>query len=138
MRLTLLSDQSDEQPFAGAALELFVDWSGRETDAAVLTEVLVGLADHADPRADAALLPYDSHPDVRVRRAVASASDMWSRSFSPVIQETLPGLMTDPDAEVRQRACRTVADGRSRDPALADGMAELLDDPVRQVRVVAV
>ncbi|WP_381561014.1 HEAT repeat domain-containing protein [Streptomyces eurythermus] len=48
------------------------------------------------------------------------------------------GLMTDPDAEVRQRACRTVADGRSRDPALADGMAELLDDPIRQVRVVAV
>ncbi|MET7608124.1 ankyrin repeat domain-containing protein [Streptomyces avermitilis] len=138
LRLTHLFDQSNEEPFAGPALELFVDWSGGETDAAVLTELLVGLGDHADPRADAALLPYDSHPDVRVRRAVASAFDMWSRAFSPVIRETLLDLMTDPDAEVRQRACHTVADGKDRDPALADGMAELLDDPIRQVRVVAV
>ncbi|MGV9628838.1 hypothetical protein [Streptomyces sp. NPDC003487] len=73
-----------------------------------------------------------------MRRAVASAFDMWSRALSPVTRKTLLGLMTDPDAEVRQRACRTVADGKDRDPALADSMAELLDDPIRQVRVVAV
>ncbi|MGW0699650.1 HEAT repeat domain-containing protein [Streptomyces sp. NPDC002867] len=138
LRLTHLFDTSDEESFAGPALELFADRSGRERDAAVLTEVLVGLSEHVDPRADAALLPYADHPDVRVRRAVASGFSTWPTAFSPAVQDALLDLMTDPDAEVRQRACRTVADGEDRDPALADAMATLLDDVIRQVRVAAV
>ncbi|MFH9426182.1 HEAT repeat domain-containing protein [Streptomyces sp. NPDC017529] len=54
------------------------------------------------------------------------------------MREALLGLMSDPDAEVRQRACQTVADGHDRDPAFADAMAGLLDDEIRAVRVAAV
>jgi hypothetical protein len=138
VRLTHLFDESDEDPFAGPTLELFLDWSRREKDAAVLTEVLVGLSEHVDPRADTALLPHVGHTDVRVRRAVAGGFHTWSRAFSPDIQKALLDLMNDPDAGVRLRACRTVGDGQDRDPALADAMAALLDDAARQVRVAAV
>jgi hypothetical protein len=47
-------------------------------------------------------------------------------------------LMMDTDEAVRQHACRAVAEGRARDPVLADAMAALLDDPARRVRVTAV
>lgn len=137
VRLTHLFDTSDEEPFAGPTLELFLDWSCQERSAAVLTEVLTGLGEQADPHIDTALLPHASHTDVRVRRAVASGFHMWSPSFSPDIRQALLALMTDPDAEVRQRACRTVADAQDRDPALADAMAALLDDTDRRVRVAA-
>ncbi|MFF1834805.1 hypothetical protein ACFVXE_11455 [Streptomyces sp. NPDC058231] len=41
LRLTHLFDDSDEDPFAGPALDIFTDWSTRETD---------GLALHNDER----------------------------------------------------------------------------------------
>ncbi|MFF5808715.1 hypothetical protein [Streptomyces sp. NPDC012746] len=65
LRLTHLFDDSDEDAFAGPALDMFTDWSAEETDLAVLTEVLVALGEHNDPRAEAALLPHAGHPDVR-------------------------------------------------------------------------
>ena len=101
-------------------------------------EVLTGLAEHADPRGDAALLPHAAHPDRRVRHAVAFGFDRWAPVFAPAVRKTLLDLMADPDADVRQGACRTVADGRDRAPELADAMAALLDDESRPVRVAAV
>ncbi|TXS74484.1 HEAT repeat domain-containing protein [Streptomyces sp. sk2.1] len=138
LRLTHLFDDSDEDRFAGPALELFLDRSARERDGAVLAEVLTGLAEHADPRGDAALLPHAAHPDRRVRHAVAFGFDRWAPVFAPAVRKTLLDLMADPDADVRQGACRTVADGRDRAPELADAMAALLDDESRPVRVAAV
>jgi hypothetical protein len=138
LRLTHLFDESDEQPFADPALDLFLDWSSRETEVPVLTEVLVGLSEHPGPRTDAALLPYAGHPDVRPRRAVASGFASGPLGFSALVREALLDLMADPDAEVRECACRTVTVGSDRDPALADAMAALLDDPVRRVRLAAV
>ncbi|MEV5198441.1 HEAT repeat domain-containing protein [Streptomyces sp. NPDC053720] len=138
LRLTHLFDDSEEDRFAAPALELFLDWSAEETDDAVLTELLTGLADHADPRGDEALLPHAAHPDPRVRRAVASGFDRWSPSFSATVRKALVDLMSDPDAEVRRGACRTVADGRDRAPELAGAMAALLDDTSRPVRAAAV
>ncbi|MEV6053658.1 HEAT repeat domain-containing protein [Streptomyces sp. NPDC052107] len=100
--------------------------------------MLVGLSEHPGPRADAALLAYVGHPDPRPRRAVASGFASGPLGFPAAVRKALVDLMADPDAEVRESACRTVAEGRDRDPVLADAMAALLDDPVRRVRVAAV
>ncbi|MCF3136107.1 HEAT repeat domain-containing protein [Streptomyces olivochromogenes] len=137
-RLTHLFDGSEEDPFAGPALELFVDWSSQENDVGVLTQVLAGVSEHGDPRADAALLPYAGHPDVRIRRAVASGFNRWVPAFSAAAREALLAHMTDPDSMVRELACRTVADAKDRDPALADAMAALLGDAEPEVRGAAV
>ncbi|MFD2684083.1 ankyrin repeat domain-containing protein [Streptomyces phyllanthi] len=138
LRLTHLFDDSDEDRFAGPAVELFLDWAGREQDAAVLATVLTGLGELCDPRGDAALLPHAAHPETAVRRAVANGLSGWTHGFSPAVREALLILMTDPDTDVRQFACHTVAVGKDRTPALADAMAALLDDAVRRVRVTAV
>ncbi|MFB7447573.1 HEAT repeat domain-containing protein [Streptomyces sp. NPDC056194] len=140
LRLTHLFDDSDEDAFAGPALDLFTDWSTEEEDLAVLTEVLVALGERSDPRADAALLGYVGHPDAQVRCAVARGLVPWSEPpvFSGDVREALLVLMTDPDAVMRRSACFTVAQGRDRDLVFADAMAALLDGADRQVQVVAV
>ncbi|MEU3727449.1 HEAT repeat domain-containing protein [Streptomyces sp. NPDC031705] len=140
LRLTHLLDDRDEDVFGGPALELFTAWSAEEADPAVLTEVLTALGDHADPRADAALLPHAGHPDPRVRGAVARGLGSWSRSAasSADVRGVLLVLMTDVDPRVRRDACLTVARGGDRAPVLADAMAALLDDADRQVRLAAV
>ncbi|MEV4943252.1 hypothetical protein [Streptomyces zaomyceticus] len=140
LRLTHLLDDSDEDAFAGPALDLFTDWSTEEEDLTVLTEVLVALGEHAVPRADAALLAYACHSDAGVRRAVAQGLTSWSEppGFPGDVREALLVLMTDVDAVVRRSACLTVAGGRDRDVVFADAMAALLDDADRRVRLVAV
>ncbi|MFF5537145.1 ankyrin repeat domain-containing protein [Streptomyces cinerochromogenes] len=140
LRLTHLFDDSDEDAFAGPALDIFTDWSAEETDLAVLTEVLVALGEHPGPRAEAALLPHAGHPDARVRRAVAQGLSAWSSPpvFSGAARAALRELMADKEAVVREYACLTVADARDRDPALADALAALLDDTDRRVQAVVV
>ncbi|MEV6582741.1 HEAT repeat domain-containing protein [Streptomyces sp. NPDC051582] len=140
LRLTHLFDDSDEDAYAVPALDVFIHWSGEETDVAVLTEVLVALAEHCDLRAEAALLPYTVHPDARVRRAVVGGfSDLGSPpAFSGDARAALLRLMADPDARVRKAACHNVAGGRDHDPVFAEAMAALLDDPDRLVRLSAV
>ncbi|MFD9407001.1 HEAT repeat domain-containing protein [Streptomyces sp. NPDC059989] len=140
LRLTHLFDDSDEDAFAGPALDLFTDWSTEEEDLAVLAEVLVALGEHGDPRADAALLPYAGHPDARLRCAVARGLGTWPElpAFSASARAALLVLMTDTDTVVRRSACLAVAEGRDRDPVFTDAMAALLDDADRRVRVVAV
>ncbi|MFE7477934.1 HEAT repeat domain-containing protein, partial [Streptomyces sp. NPDC057575] len=135
-----LFDDSDEDAFAGPALDLFTDWSAEETDLTVLTEVMVALGEHRDPRAEAALLPHAGHPDARVRRAVAQGLSALSSppAFSGDARTALLGLMTDPEAVVRETACRVVAEGRDHDPVFADAMAAVLDDTDRLVQLAAV
>ncbi|WP_326742065.1 HEAT repeat domain-containing protein [Streptomyces sp. NBC_01768] len=138
LRLTHLFDESEEDRFAAPTLELFLNRSAQEQDAAVLTELLTGLAEHADPRGDERLLSCAGHPDPRVRHAVAFGFDRWAPAFSAAVRKALVDLMADPDADVRQGACRTVADSKDRAPELAEAMAALLDDTSRPVRVSAV
>ncbi|MER7520704.1 ankyrin repeat domain-containing protein [Streptomyces sp. NPDC126499] len=138
LRLTHLFDDRDEDPFAAPALRLFTDWAAVEKDPVVLAEVLVGLSEQPGPHVDAALLPHAGHDDARVRHAVAAGFDGHAPAFAPAVRDTLLALMTDPDPDVRRRACNTVASGKDRAPALADAMAALLDDPDRRVRVAAV
>uniref|UniRef100_A0AAU2JJ66 HEAT repeat domain-containing protein n=1 Tax=Streptomyces sp. NBC_00049 TaxID=2903617 RepID=A0AAU2JJ66_9ACTN len=140
LRLTHLFDGSDEDAFASPALDLFTDWSTREEDLAVLTEVLVALGDHCDPRAAAALVPYAGHADAGVRRAVARGFGTWPEApaFLGDVRDAVLALMTDMDTEVRCAACLTVAQSGDRDPAFADAMAALLDDADRRVQVTAV
>lgn len=140
LRLIHLFDDSDEDAFAGPALDLFTGWAAAETDVAVLTEVLVALGDHRDPRAEAALVPHAGHPDARVRRAVAQGLGVLSclPAFSCAARTVLPGLMADPDAVVRETACRVVAEGRDHDPVFADALAAALDDTDRPVQLAAV
>lgn len=140
LRLTHLLDDSEEGAFAGAALDIFTDWSAEETDFAVLAEVLVALGEHIDPRAEAALLPHASHTDARVRCAVAQGFSAWSSppAFSGNARTALLRLMTDPDTLVRKTACHTVAVGRDKEPVLADAMTALLDDADRLVQLAAV
>ncbi|WP_406364899.1 HEAT repeat domain-containing protein [Streptomyces sp. NBC_01546] len=140
LRLTHLFDDSDEDAFAGPALDLFTDWSTEEEDLAVLTEVLVALGEHGDPRADAALTPYAGHPDAGVRCAVARGFGTCPETpaCTDDVREALLVLMTDMDSVVRRAACLTVAEGRDHDPVFADAMAALLDDTDRRVQVTAV
>lgn len=140
LRLLHLFDDSDEDAFAGPALDLFTGWAAAETDVAVLTEVLVALGEHSDPRAEAALLPHAGHPDARVRRAVAQGLHVSSSppALSGDARTALLGLMADPDAVVRKTACRVVAEGRDHDPVFADAMAAVLDDTDRLVQLAAV
>ncbi|MFJ6486700.1 MULTISPECIES: HEAT repeat domain-containing protein [unclassified Streptomyces] len=140
LRVTHLLDPSDEDAFAGPALNMFTEWSAEETDLAVLTEVLVALGEHIDPRAEVALLPHAGHSDAGVRRAVAQGFSEWSSppAFSGDARTALLRLMTDPDAVVRKTACCVVAEGRDHDPNFADAMAAVLDDTNRLVRLAAV
>ncbi|MFI6892565.1 HEAT repeat domain-containing protein [Streptomyces sp. NPDC050256] len=140
LRLTHLFDDNEADTFAGPALDIFTAWSTREPDPLVLAEVLRALGDHADARANAALLPYAGHPDGDVRRAVASGLGTWFEppAFSDDVRETLLVLMTDADTAVRLAACHTVGDSRDRAPALADAMSVLLEDGDRKVRITAV
>ncbi|MGW3387866.1 ankyrin repeat domain-containing protein [Streptomyces cinereoruber] len=140
LRLTHLFDDSDEDAFAGPALDMFTDWSAEETDLSVLTEVLVALGEHIDPRAEATLLPHAGHPDARVRRAVAQGLSALSSppAFSGDARTALLGLIADPDAVVRKTACRVIAEGRDHDPVFADAMAAVLDDTDRLVQLAAV
>ncbi|TRV72647.1 hypothetical protein FKN01_29545 [Streptomyces sp. 130] len=139
LRLTHLFDNSDEDAFAGPALDLFTDWAATETDVSVLTEVLVALGEHSASRAEAALLPHASHPDARVRRAVAEGLHASSSppAYTGDARAALLALMDDPDAVVRKTACRVVAEGRDHDPVFADAMAALLDDTDRLVQLAA-
>ncbi|WP_405660133.1 HEAT repeat domain-containing protein [Streptomyces sp. NBC_01166] len=140
LRLTHLFDGSDEDAFAGPALDTFTGWSAEETDPAVLAEVLVALGEHSGPRAEAALLPHAGHHETRVRRAVARGLGAWPSppAFSGAVRTALRELMRDPEAGVRQDACLTFADGKDHDPVLIDAMAALMDDDDRHVRVIAV
>ncbi|MFF1777892.1 HEAT repeat domain-containing protein [Streptomyces virginiae] len=140
LRCTHLLDWSDEDAFADPALDMFTSWSAEETDLAVLTEVLVALGEHRDPRAEVSLLPHAGHPDARVRRAVAQGLSALSSppAFSGDARTALLRLMADPDAEVRKTACRVVAEGREHDPVFADAMAAVLDDSDRLVQLSAV
>ncbi|MER6430433.1 HEAT repeat domain-containing protein [Streptomyces sp900105245] len=140
LRLTHLFDGSDEDPFAGPALDVFTDWGAEEPDASVLREVLVALGEHPGPRAEEAILPHAGHREARVRWAAAYGLSAWTSppAFSGPAREALLQLLNDPEPEVRQRACLTVAEGRDRDPALADVLAALLDDTDRRIQVVAV
>ncbi|MFI5548024.1 HEAT repeat domain-containing protein [Streptomyces sp. NPDC051815] len=142
LRLTHLFDGSDEDAFAVPALEVFTPWSAEETDLTVLTEVLVALGDHSDPRAEAALLPHAAHADGRVRLAVASGCTGDPRSSPPAFSDdartALLTLMTDPDPVVRKTACLTVAEYRDSHPALAEALAAALYDTDRPVRLAAV
>ncbi|MFJ4900837.1 HEAT repeat domain-containing protein [Streptomyces sp. NPDC088727] len=135
-----LFDTRDEDAFAGPALDLFTGWAAAEPDIAVLTEVLVALGEHSDPRAEAALLPHAGHHDARVRRAVAQGLSALSSppAFSGDARTALLGLMADPDAVVRKIACRVVAEGRYHDPVFADAMAAVLDDTDRLVQLAAI
>lgn len=140
LRLTHLFDDSDAEAFAGPALDIFIDWSTKETDLTVLTEVLNALGEHTDSRADAALLAYAGYPDGGVRCAVAAGFGTESElpAFSDDVREALLVLMTDVDTAVRRGACLTVGQGRDRAPVLVEAMAALLDDADRQVQVAAV
>jgi hypothetical protein len=140
LRLTHLFDDSDADTFAGPALDIFTDWSRKETDLAVLTEVLNALGEHTDSHAQEALLAYAGHPDGGVRRAVAAGLGTWCEPSAPSdgVREALLVLMTDVDTAVRREACLTVGQGRDRAPVLAEAMAALLGDADRQVQVAAV
>ncbi|WP_330300227.1 hypothetical protein [Streptomyces sp. NBC_00503] len=141
LRLTHLFDDSDEDAFAAPALDLFIDWSTGEKDLAVLTEVLVAIGEHNDPRAGAALIPYVAHRDAGVRCAVARGCSTWQEvptAFPGDVREALLVLMADADPVVRQAACLTVAEGRDRYPDFAGAMAALLGDTDRRVQVTAV
>lgn len=71
----------------------------REDNLAVLIEVLVTLGEHADPRADTALLAHAGHPEPRVRGAVARGVGTWCESpaFRDEVSEAPLVLITDMD-----------------------------------------
>ncbi len=109
LRLTHLLDDSDEDAFAGPALDMFTDWSA--------------------PRGGGPSAPRQPSRCPSAARGGARFSE-WSSppAFSGDARAALLRLMTDPDPVVRKTACHTVAGGGTGIPSGTDAMASVLDD----------
>ncbi|MFF4316915.1 HEAT repeat domain-containing protein [Streptomyces sp. NPDC001507] len=85
--------------------EFLAAWAAEETDGEMLAKVLDVFTGHDHPDQEAIFLRYAGHPDPRVRREVPYA--LWGDHGprSPAARAALLTLMSDPDAEVRLRAC---------------------------------
>ncbi|MCN9242310.1 HEAT repeat domain-containing protein [Streptomyces sp. RY43-2] len=85
--------------------ELLAAWAAEKTDGEILAKVLAAFTEHDHPDQEAIGLRHADHPDPRVRREVPYALCVECTPRTPEARTALRGLMVDPDAEVRLRAC---------------------------------
>ncbi|MET9417253.1 HEAT repeat domain-containing protein [Streptomyces klenkii] len=133
LRLALLFDESDDDSFERPIVDLFLSWAAEEDDPRVMRPLAAGLADALDPRAEQALHTLIHHCDPEVRRWALSGLTSPAVSGDP---EALAAALTctrDPDAAVREQACRALTGSR----APADALAACLTDEAEAVRVTA-
>ncbi|MFD4347665.1 HEAT repeat domain-containing protein [Streptomyces coelicoflavus] len=112
-----------DSPSAERESGILADWATRETDGAVLAEVLEAFAEYDHPDMEAAGLRHAAHPDPRVRLRAATVLDASEEARSPGARAALLALLGDPDTRVRLEACRA---GRRDDALLAPAAEELV------------
>ncbi|MCO5995757.1 ankyrin repeat domain-containing protein [Actinoallomurus rhizosphaericola] len=137
LRLINLFDESDDAPFDGPLVELFLPWVAREPDPRVTRALTAGLSDALDPRAKEPLPALTRHHDGRVRQWAVSG---LHRAVEAEDLEALRAAIErtrDEDAAVRQAACRALTSAPARLAAASDALAGCLFDEDENVRVTA-
>ncbi|MEV8099672.1 ankyrin repeat domain-containing protein [Kitasatospora sp. NPDC085879] len=137
LRLTNLFDESDDAPFDGPLVDLFLPWVASEPDPRVTRPLTAGLADAQDPRRDEPLTELTRHIDSKVRRTALSGlhrpiGSGDHKALSAAVERT-----KDKDSMVRVQACRALASAPAHHQGAADSLATCLTDPDEDVRVEA-
>ncbi|GAA1222914.1 hypothetical protein GCM10009665_11440 [Kitasatospora nipponensis] len=137
LRLMALFDESDDAPFEGPLVDLFLPWVASEPDPRVAWWLTAGLADTPDPRCDGPLTTLTRHIDATVRHAALSG---LHRTIQRGDREALSAAVArteDADVAVRQQACRTLGSAPTHDQDATAALAACLTDPAEEVRVEA-
>ncbi|WP_371603091.1 HEAT repeat domain-containing protein [Streptomyces sp. NBC_01220] len=130
---------SGEGSWERRSFDVLLPWIAEETDPAVLASVLRGLNSVDDPRVEEVGLSLRTHPDPRVRVQVASTLNRTRYAYThPEALEVLAALGRDLDARVRAGVCEVLYQFEGRSPAVADILAEFLDEKDQLVRIKAV
>ncbi|CAM5441714.1 HEAT repeat domain-containing protein [Streptomyces abikoensis] len=131
------SGEDEEPPFDAALVDLFLSWAEQEEDPRVMRPLAAGLAGAMDPRAGGPLPALTRHPDAQVRAcAVGGLSWQVQQANTDALAAVL-ACTRDPDAHVREVACRALLRAPADDPAPCDALAACLSDPEEAVRVTA-
>lgn len=137
LRTISLFDESDESPFDGLLVDLFLPWVAREPDPRVTWSLTAGLADAQDPRAQGPLPELTRHFDSMVRQWAVGGLHRAVEAESPQALEAVAGRTGDADAAVRRAACTAPASAPPHTAGVSDVLAACLDDPDETARVAA-
>ncbi|MFD4935911.1 HEAT repeat domain-containing protein [Streptomyces virginiae] len=137
MRVINLFDESDDVPFDGPLVDLFLPWLTDEPDARVTWSLTAGLCDAVDPRAEEPLAALTRHSDSRVRQfALGGLRGPIERGHPEALAAAVERT-GDEDATVRRTACHVLVVAPPHDRAVSDSLAACLGDPDPHVRVEA-
>ncbi|MEU7136614.1 HEAT repeat domain-containing protein [Streptomyces sp. NPDC046261] len=132
-----LLDESEDSPFDGPLVDLFLPWLEQEENPLVTWGLTVGLTNALDPRAEQPLVGLTRHPDRRVRRSAVAGLDAPLRRGDAEALATAVACTQDPDAGVRESACWVLSQPPLDSSAASDALAACLDDEAEAVRVTA-
>ncbi|MEV7189945.1 HEAT repeat domain-containing protein [Kitasatospora sp. NPDC093102] len=137
LRLMNLFDESDDAPFDGPLVDLFLPWVASEPDPRVTRVLTAGLVDTPDPRREQPLTTLTRHIDSKVRQTALSGLHCPiergdHEALSAAVERT-----EDEDAAVRRQACRALASAPTHDQGATDALVTCLTDPDEDVRVEA-
>ncbi|WP_369231489.1 ankyrin repeat domain-containing protein [Streptomyces sp. R21] len=137
LRAIHLFDESEDDPFEGPLVDLFLDRAAEERDPRVMRVLTAGLSDTIDPRRVDTLVTLAGHDDGRVReRAVYGLAEPVASADAPSLAVVL-ARTRDAVADVRRAACLTLCEAPTNLPAPSDALAARLEDEDEAVRVTA-
>ncbi|MBB4944573.1 hypothetical protein F4556_000108 [Kitasatospora gansuensis] len=134
---TNLFDESDEAPFDGPLVDLFLPWVAREPDPRVAWSLTAGLTDALDPRAGESLPALTRHLDAEVRQRAVSGLGRALEMGNPEALAAALERTGDEDAAVRRAACGALAFAPPGTAGASDALAACLGDADESVRVEA-
>ncbi|WP_078851763.1 ankyrin repeat domain-containing protein [Streptomyces sp. NRRL S-237] len=137
LRMIVLLDESDEAPFGGPLVDLFLPWVAGEPDPRVVRSITAGLTDSADPRAEVVLPELTRHADGKVRARAVSGLYQAIETGDPAVLDTVMERTRDEEPEVRRAACFVLAAAPAHDRKASDSLASCLADTDEVVRVQA-
>ncbi|MFK0293484.1 HEAT repeat domain-containing protein [Streptomyces sp. NPDC090442] len=137
LRLVNLFDESDDAPFDGPLVDLFLPWVAREADSRVMRALAAGLAEAVDLRAEQPLPELTRHHDREVRRWAVSGLHWAVGRGNPEALTAVTARTRDAEATVREGACRALGKAPEEFPGPSDALAACLDDDDEAVRVRA-
>ncbi|MEU6271933.1 HEAT repeat domain-containing protein [Streptomyces populi] len=117
--------------------ELLATWAAEETDGEMLAKVLDVFTMHDHPDQEAIGLRHAGHLDPRVRREVPYALSGDCGPRTPAARAALLTLMSDPDPEVRLRACTASMRDGDLLPEITRALLSLAEAPDADVRGAA-
>ncbi len=137
LRMINLFDESDDSPFDGRLVDLFLPWVARQPDPRVTRLLTAGLADAQDPRAQEPLPELTRHSDSNVRQWAVGGLHRAVEAESPQALEAVVERTGDEDAAVRRAACMALASAPPHTAGVSDVLAACLDDSDETVRAEA-